>query len=93
MIPSDYFPVVIWSISLIQILGIGSVFLARLTEGSRWQTACRVLFFASLTTVGVTAVVTMLFSTELWLLSGMTLSGMVVSALFEREDPEHISVW
>lgn len=93
ILPFHYLPAVLWAISLIQLLGISSVILVRLSEGSRWQTVCRILFCTSLMLVGTTAIVTMLFSPELWLLSGITLSCMIVSALFEHQNPERASVW
>lgn len=93
ILPPHYVTMVLWAVSLIQFVGIGSVVLTRFSEGSRWQTVCRTLFFASLTLVGVTAVVTMLISSGLWLLSGITLSCMVVSVLFEHQDTERVSIW
>jgi len=93
ILPPVYFSVVLWTISLVQLVGVLSAVSIRLTEGSRWQTACRILFFVSLTLVGTTAVATMLISSGLWLLSGITLSCMVLSALYERQNPERVSVW
>lgn len=93
ILPSHYVPAVLWAVSLVQLIGISSTVLARFSEGTRWQTNCRALFCASLMLVGITAIVTMLISSELWLLSGITISLMIVSVLFERQDPEEVSVW
>ena len=92
-LPPHYIQIVLWTVSLVQLLGIGSAVLIRLSDGSRWQTACRTLFFVSLALVGMTAVGTMLIESGLWLLAGITLSCMIVSALFEHQDPERVSVW
>ncbi|MGD9127643.1 MAG: hypothetical protein PVH19_09720 [Planctomycetia bacterium] len=93
MIPSHSISAVLWTVSAIQAIGILSVLLARLTEGSCMQNVCRALFIISLTLVGTTAIVTMLITPELWLISGITFSGMIILVLFEHKDPKQASVW
>lgn len=74
---------VVWSLFFIQIAGLSSAWLARLSEGSRNQASCQRLFFALLGLVGVATMATVALGPRYWLASGATLSAMVLGAIWD----------
>jgi len=80
--------VVIWVLSGIQIAGLSSAWLARLSEGSRSQTICQWLFFGCLALVGATTVFAMSLGPGCWLLTGSTLGVMVLAAVWDFRGAE-----
>ncbi len=82
-----------WIILTIQIAGILATGLARLGEGSSWQTCCQRLYFASLALVGLVTVVGIGCNPGYWMASGTTLSIMIVSAVFDRGGLDKAVVW
>lgn len=73
----------IWTLALIQGLGLTSAWLARLSEGSRGQASCQWLFFGCLALVGLTAMATVTLGPRYWLTSGATLGVMIVGAIWD----------
>jgi hypothetical protein len=69
-------------LSLIQIAGLASAWLARMSEGSPHQAPCQWLFCALLAVVGATAMFSIALGTG-WLASGGTLSVMVLAAIWD----------
>lgn len=67
---------------LLQVVGLWSTWLARRSVGSRRQTASQLLFVAALAAVGLTTIYSLLIGGG-WLLSGTTLSLMVVAGTCE----------
>ncbi|HYW78028.1 MAG TPA: hypothetical protein VE890_00560 [Thermoguttaceae bacterium] len=65
----------------VQLLGLFSAWLARLSEGSSRQTAAQRLFFVSLGLVGVATLVSLGLRPGDWLSSAVVLSVMVVGTV------------
>jgi hypothetical protein len=78
----DY-QVLFWVVVAIQVAGLLSVWLARLTAGGRGQRSCQWLFLSCLALVGATSVVAMGISAASWLFSAVTLALMVVGAVWD----------
>jgi hypothetical protein len=78
------------SLSVIQIAGLASAWLARMSEGSSHQAPFQWLFFALLAVVGATTMGSIAVGTG-WLASGGTLSIMVLAAIwdFRVHAPRH----
>ena len=83
----------VWLSITIQVVGILATILARLGEGSDWQTCCQRLFIVSLAMVGLATVVAAGWLHGFYTLSGVTLSVMIVSAVFDRGRDEKVVVW
>ena len=75
----------VWSLGVIQILGLISAWLARLSEGSPSQVSCQRLFLACLALVGLTTMASIALSPtpKYWLASGVTLSVMILAAIWD----------
>ena len=73
----------VWTIGIIHIAGLVSAWLARLSEGSRSQASCQWLFFACLGLIGLTTMATVALGPRYWLASGITLSVMVLGAVWD----------
>lgn len=73
----------IWGLALIQIVGLASAWLARMSEGSRSQVSCHRVFFCCLAMMGLTTMIALAVTPKYWLTSGTTLSLMVISAVWD----------
>jgi hypothetical protein len=73
----------VWCVAGIQIAGVASAWLARLTEGSPKQSPCQWLFVALLFAVGAITMLTIALGPRYWLASGATLSVMVLGAIWD----------
>jgi hypothetical protein len=73
----------IWSLGFIQIAGLVSAWLARLSEGSRSQAPCHWLFLAFLGLVGLATMASVTLGPRYWLASGATLSVMTLGAIWD----------
>ena len=67
----------------VQVLGLGSAWLTRRSEGSPLQSAIQAFFFVALLLVGIATIVAIGLGPACWLASGTTLSLMVVGAVCE----------
>ncbi|HTU27040.1 MAG TPA: hypothetical protein VMF30_16655 [Pirellulales bacterium] len=76
--------VVFWILLAVEVAGLMSASLVRLTHGCRSHSSCQWLFFACLSLVGCGSVVAMVISPICWLLSGGTLAMMIVSVVWAR---------
>jgi hypothetical protein len=74
---------VVWSLASVQVAGIASAWLARLSEGSRNQAPCQWLFVALLAVVGMATMASVTLGPRYWLASGATLSVMVLAAIWD----------
>jgi len=63
-----------------QLLGIVAAWTTRLSEGSRYQTACQMLFLAYLALIGGATIVSVAVARGIWLGFAATFSMMVVTA-------------
>lgn len=78
---------------MVQLVGLLSAWLARAGEGLAHQKAFQWLFFASLTLVAGATMLAMMMGPGFWLTSGITLSLMVVTAIFDAGDASDAMVW
>jgi len=74
---------------VIQLLGLFSAWIARLSEGSSRQTAAQRLFFVSLGLVGVATLVSLGLGPGAWLSSAVVLSVMVVGTVCDFRPSGH----
>jgi hypothetical protein len=72
-----------WLLGFIQIAGLLSAWLARLSEGSRRQAWCQRLFVACLALVGLTTMLVVALGARHWVASGATLSAMILAAIWD----------
>jgi hypothetical protein len=91
MLDLDLF-VNLWTIFTVQLLGMASAWVARLSVGSTRQVGCQRLFFVSLVAVGVATMASLCSPPLYWVVSAVTftLTIMVVICDFgrsERTDP------
>ncbi len=73
----------------VQLLGLFSAWIARLSEGSSRQTAAQRLFFVSLALVGVATLVSLGLRPGDWLSSAIVLSVMVVGTVCDFTRCDH----
>lgn len=83
---------ILWTVATVQVLGLLSTAVARLSEGSCSQTACHCLFYASLLLVGLMTLVALTLGLGCWLLSGVVFSLMVLAATWDPRPLEHSRV-
>lgn len=76
--------VVFWILLAIEVMGLTSASLVRLSAGCRTHQSCQWLFFACLSLVGCSSVVAMVISPISWLLSAATLAMMIVAVVWDR---------
>jgi hypothetical protein len=72
-----------WFLSAIQIAGLISAWLARLSEGSPRQAWCQRLFVGCLAVMGLVTMTFVAVGARYWLASGATLSVMVLAAVWD----------
>ena len=83
-----------WILTLVQILGLGSAWFARLSEGSSRQALCQRLFFGCLILVGVAMIPALKLGPGFWFSSGATLSLMILAVTYDvNPSREGKSVW
>jgi hypothetical protein len=76
--------VVFWILLAIELIGLTSASLVRLSAGRRSHQSCQWLFLACLALVGCGSAVAMMISPICWLLSAATLAMMIVGAVWDR---------
>jgi hypothetical protein len=74
-------------ISLVQVCGIASAALARITEGRRWQDLFQRAFIGLLVIVAFTAVLNVWNAPQQWMMSATTLAVMIVTATCDFSRP------
>jgi hypothetical protein len=79
-LPSTY---VVWGMAAVQILGLLSALVARLSAGSRRQALCQRLFMACLVLVGLAAVAVPQAGSGCWMVASATLPLMVLMATYD----------
>lgn len=74
-------------ISVVQVCGLVSAALARITEGRRWQELFQRMFLALLVIVAFTTVLNVWNAPQQWMASATTLTVMVVTATCDFSRP------
>ncbi len=74
-------------ISAVQICGLLSAALSRVTEGRRWQALFQRMFLALLIIVAFTAVLNVWNAPQQWIMSATTLAVMIVTATCDFKHP------
>jgi hypothetical protein len=83
----------VWLVILVQAVGLLSVWLARASEGLTLERRFRWLFLACLGLVAGSTMVGLSLGPGFWLTSGVTLSAMVVTGIFDSGEPQDAVVW
>jgi hypothetical protein len=73
----------LWILVFIQITGLASALVARLSEGSRTQVPCHRVFLGLLGLMGVITMVGVVVGPRYWIASGLTLSVMILGAIWD----------
>jgi hypothetical protein len=76
-------PFLVWTFGFIQIAGLASAWLARLSEGSPRQASCQWLFLGCFGLLGLVTMASAAVGPRFWLVSGTTLSIMVLGAIWD----------
>jgi hypothetical protein len=76
-------PLLVWLFVVLQVLGLASGWWARLCVGSALQSLSQSLFFVALTAVGTLTMIALLMGPGACIISGATLSVMVLIATWD----------
>jgi hypothetical protein len=68
----------LWTLSIVQLLGIASAWLTRLSEGSAHQTRCQRIFLLSLLLMGAATIAALRLQPVYWLAPAVTLALMII---------------
>ena len=86
-------PAICWLFGAVQVIGLTSAWMARLSAGSRRQTCCYCLFLACLPLVGGTAAFSVGLGPRCWLVSSITLSVMVLTVICDFSRSQQGTAW
>jgi hypothetical protein len=64
----------LWILGCVQLVGMTSAWVARLSEGSQHQALCQRFFFVALLLMGLTTAATAASHHSMWLISAVTLA-------------------
>ena len=81
-------PLLFAILALIQVFGLLSTLLARISQGSSKHEHCQRLFLFALALVGSTAIAAVNMTSDTWLYSGVTLSVMILGTTWDFRRPE-----
>lgn len=87
-----YPSIILWTLIGVQMLGLFSALLSRLGEGSSGEGLCQCFFIFCLALMGTTTIASMSLGPGAWLTCGVTLSIMVLIALFDCGPAKEIAV-
>jgi hypothetical protein len=79
-----------YSLVALQLLGLVAAWTTRLSEGSRYQTACQLWFLAYLALIGGATIVSGIVARGAWLGFAATFSIMVVMAASDFRYPSRV---
>ncbi|HUT13965.1 MAG TPA: hypothetical protein VMY42_25980 [Thermoguttaceae bacterium] len=82
-----------WTLAAVQILGLFSAWIARLSEGSRRQTPCQGMFLAFLALVAAATMVSVSMGLGSWLTCGTTFSLMVLTVTCDFNRTREAAAW
>jgi hypothetical protein len=86
-------PVICWLFGAVQVIGLTSAWVARLSAGSRRQTSCHCLFLACLPLVGGAAAFSLGLGLRCWLVCSITLSLMVLTVVCDFSRSQQGTAW
>lgn len=91
---TDFEASVIWCLlGTIEVLGLTSAWVARLSEGSRRQTSCQRVFLGFLALVGGATIISVALGLGCWLASGTTLLLMVLTVTCDCSRSRQAAAW
>jgi hypothetical protein len=88
----SYSSLMLWTVAGVQLLGFFSALLSRLGEGSCGEGGCQCFFLLCLALVGMATILSLVMGSDGWLSCGVTLSAMVVIALYDRGTTKEVVV-
>ncbi|MBN2474654.1 MAG: hypothetical protein JXB62_08600 [Pirellulales bacterium] len=77
---------------MIELLGLGSAWVTRLSEGSRYETGCQLVFLGLLTITGLATIATAGMGIGYWLTSGPTVCLMALMVLCDFRRAREVTV-
>src|SRR5438046_10312065 len=83
--------VVAWCLACVQVVGLASAWLARITSRSDRHTSCQVLFICCLALVGMVTMVALSLGEGAFLISGTTLSILVLTTTWDFGGAKHMA--
>ncbi len=78
-----HYSAVIWLFGLVQFSGWACAFLAHSSARWRHQHLCHAAFILTLVVVGISTPLALALGTKCWLLSAVTLAGMILLAIWD----------
>jgi len=82
-----------WVLGSLQVLGLLTAWMARVSEGSRWQSLFQHVFLGGLILMGGASVVSLDLGSGCWLTCGTTLSLMVLMATCDFRRCQRATAW
>jgi len=86
-------PVIGWLFVAIEVAGLISAWVARLSAGSRRQTPCQCLFLGCLAIMGGAVFVSLGFGPGCWLISSVTLALMILTVTCDFSRSRQDAAW
>jgi hypothetical protein len=84
---------VFWLLIAVELLGLASAVVARVSEGSRRENWCQRIFLAVMGVVGIVAIISLGFGPDCWLAAGGTFSLMVLIATTDFGHSARTTTW
>ena len=82
-----------WVFAAVQVVGLTSAWVARLSAGTRGQTSCHGFFLACMAIVGGAAIVSLGLGPSCWLVSSITLSLMILTVTCDFSRSRQGAAW
>ena len=86
-------PMISWLFVAIEVAGLTSAWVARLSTGSRRQTSCQYLFLGCLALMGGAAFASLGFGPGCWLVSSVTLALMILTVTCDFRRSRQDAAW
>ncbi len=82
-----------WALGILQIAGLASAWLARLTEGSPRQASCQRIFLGCLGLIGLATMLSVTLGPRYWVTTCTTLALMVLGAIWDFRAEPRVESW
>jgi hypothetical protein len=86
-------PALLWTAAAIQVVGLVSAWMARVSERTRQEAFFQRLFFVCLIVVGLTTIAAVWLRLACWLVSAVTFALMVLAATCDFGSRDRRGVW